>query len=179
MSAEKKFVVLTAVGTDRSGLVRGLSAMIHEHGANIEDSRMAILGGEFAIVMMFSGSADAVSAVQQASGKVGDELGLTLSFKETAQTKRGDGLAYRLRVSGLDTPGIVERVTQVLSRFEINVAALDTSVVHAPMTGTPTFVLEADIDVPPSSRVNKLREALVVSCEEANLDCVLEPRLSR
>jgi glycine cleavage system regulatory protein len=36
-------VVLTAVGRDHPGLVHGLSAMIHEVGANIEDSRMAIL----------------------------------------------------------------------------------------------------------------------------------------
>lgn len=170
-------VVLTAVGSDRPGLVSQLSTLIHEHGANIEDSRMAVLGGEFALVLLFSGSAAAVAEVQQASAETGDRLGLSLFFKQTAPSAPKQALAYRLRVSGLDHPGIVQRVSNVLSRFEINVISLDTSIVHAPMTGTPTFVLKADIDVPPTVPVTKAREALLTSCAEANLDCSLEPRL--
>lgn len=177
MTENKRLVVLTAVGSDRPGLVSELSTLIHDHGANIEDSRMAILGGEFALVLLFSGTADAVREVQRASAPVGDRLGLSLFFKQTAASAPKQALAYRLRVSGLDHPGIVQRVSTVLSRFDINVASLDTAVVHAPMTGTPTFVLEADIDVPPTVPVTEAREALLTSCAEANLDCVLEPRL--
>lgn len=175
--AKKKLVVLTAVGSDRPGLVSELSTAIHGEGANIEDSRMAILGGEFALVLLFSGDADVVTRVEAASKKVADGLGLSVFFRETQPAPRRDSLAYRLRVSGLDHPGIVQRVSNVLSRFEINVASLDTSVVNAPMTGTPTFVLKADIDVPPTVSLSKAREALSTSCEEANLDFVLESRV--
>lgn len=175
--ADKNLVVLTAVGSDRPGLVSELSTLIHDKGANIEDSRMAVLGGEFALVLLFSGNADAVAEVEAESAKLSERLGLTFFFKATEAGRPKDSLAYRLRVSGHDHPGIVQRVTSVLSRFEINVASLDTAVVHAPMTGTPTFVLKAEIDIPSSVPLTKAREALTTACEAVNLDCVLEARL--
>jgi glycine cleavage system transcriptional repressor len=165
------------VGADRPGLVSGLSTLIHDRGANIEDSRMAVLGGEFAIVLLFSGTADAVTQVEAASGEVADSLGLTLFFRQTEIGLPTKSLAYRLQVSGMDHPGIVQRVTDVLSGFEINVAALDTSVVHAPMSGTPTFLLRADVEIPADVSVRKTREALQAACEADNLDCILEPRV--
>ncbi len=175
--ANQKLVVLTAVGADRPGLVSALSALIHDHGANIEDSRMAVLGGEFAIVLLFSASPEAAAKLSAAKVKLGEQLGLTLFCRETQANEPKQRLAYRLQVTGLDHPGIVQRVSQVLSSFEINVATLDTSVVHAPMTGTPTFVLRADIDLPPEVVVNEVREALIAACVEDNLDCVLEARV--
>ena len=41
--AERKYMVLTAVGPDRPGLVQEIASVIHEAKANLEDSRMAIL----------------------------------------------------------------------------------------------------------------------------------------
>ena len=41
--ADKSYLVLTAVGPDRPGLVSEISSMVHGAGANLEDSRMAIL----------------------------------------------------------------------------------------------------------------------------------------
>lgn len=175
--ADKNLVVLTAVGHDRPGLVSELSTLIHDKGANIEDSRMAVLGGEFALVMLYSGSADAVAEVETASKELSERLGLSFFFKPTDAGHPRDSLAYRLQVSGHDHPGIVQRVSSVLSRFEINVASLDTAVVHAPMTGTPTFVLKAEIDIPAAVPLTKAREALTTACEAANLDCVLEARI--
>ncbi len=177
MGDDKKLVVLTAVGSDHPGLVSELSTLIHEQGANIEDSRMAVLGGEFALVLLFSGSTDIVARVVAESAALGQHLELALFFKPTAVGVLGEALAYRLQVSGLDHPGIVQRVTNVLSRFKINVASLDTCIVNAPMTGTPTFVLKADVDVPSDVPVSEAREALESTCEQANLDCILEARV--
>ena len=41
--------ILTALGTDRPGLVDEVSQFIFQHGGNIEDSRMLNLRGQFAI----------------------------------------------------------------------------------------------------------------------------------
>ena len=43
----QSYLVLTALGPDRPGLVRELSEFVAERGVNIDDSRMAILGAEF------------------------------------------------------------------------------------------------------------------------------------
>ena len=38
----KRFMVLTAIGPDRPGIVKEVAAVIHAEGCNLEDSRMAI-----------------------------------------------------------------------------------------------------------------------------------------
>ncbi|MBM3890900.1 MAG: glycine cleavage system protein R, partial [Verrucomicrobia bacterium] len=44
----RQYLVVSAVGQDRPGIVDRISEFILDHDCNIEDSRMAILGGEFA-----------------------------------------------------------------------------------------------------------------------------------
>ena len=40
--------VISTIGHDRPGLVSDITAIANEHQLNIEDSRMTVLGGEFA-----------------------------------------------------------------------------------------------------------------------------------
>jgi glycine cleavage system regulatory protein len=45
----KVYLVVTAVGQDRRGTVKMITDVVVTHFANIEESRMARLGGEFAV----------------------------------------------------------------------------------------------------------------------------------
>ena len=58
-------LVLTALGPDRPGIVDTISKYIFKHNGNIEDSRMTVLGSEFAMIMLISGSMDTISAIRQ------------------------------------------------------------------------------------------------------------------
>ena len=49
-----KHMILFLVGKDRPGIVDELSKLLFDQGANIEDSRMAVLGGCFCIMALFS-----------------------------------------------------------------------------------------------------------------------------
>ena len=171
MTTQKKYMVLTAVGADRQGLVERISTLIHQGGANLEDSRMAILGGEFALVLLFSGSADAVSHVMQGQAALERELGLVVTIKETTAQKSGaDYLGYQLKIGGLDRPGIVAHISALLSRLHVNVAALDSQLSYAPLSGTPMFQLRARLQVPSSLALPMLRSEISQLCEEENLD---------
>jgi glycine cleavage system transcriptional repressor len=171
MRAEKRYMVLTAVGPDRQGLVERISALIHEGGANLEDSRMAILGGEFALILLFSGGADAVSHVTQGQAALERDLGLAVTIKETtAQQSGADYLGYQLRVGGLDRPGIVAHISALLARLQVNVAALDSQLSYAPLSGTPMFQLRASLQVPSKLALPSLRSEMSRLCEEENLD---------
>lgn len=173
--AERCWKVMTAVGTDRPGLVNGISRLIQEAGANLEDSRMAILGGEFAIVVLYSGEGSALQRVTDRSAEVGEALGLQLVIKDTqAKTNTPSVRGYRLKVTGLDHPGIVQSVTGLLASREINVENFESRLTHAPMSGTPTFVLEARLQVPPSVSLAELRKELDALCGADQLDFALE-----
>jgi glycine cleavage system transcriptional repressor len=83
-------------------------------------------------------------------------------------------LPYRLRVSGFDVPGIVASVSAVLAQRGVNVASLESRVQNAPLSGTPLFVLNAEIQVPSEVAVSALRKELATVCDEKNLDFLLE-----
>ena len=45
-------LIISAVGSDRPGIVSEISGVITSHGGNIEKSRMTRLGSDFTIIML-------------------------------------------------------------------------------------------------------------------------------
>lgn len=175
MSSNKGYLVITALGPDRPGIVSDLSGLIHEVGANLEDSRMAVLGGEFALLLLVSGADATLSHVESKLASSGEALGLRLLCKRTSDARHPKNvLPYAIRVSGFDRPGIVQTVTAILARRKINVTALESRLSYAAESGTPLFVLEAELEVPSETVLADLRRELNAKCDEENLDVMLE-----
>jgi len=173
--ADKSYLVLTAVGPDRPGLVSEISSLVHSAGANLEDSRMAILGGEFALLVLVSGDEKATAAVAARAEALGAKLGLRLLTKPTTSRQVArDFLPFEIRVTGVDRPGIVQRVTGVLAGRGVNVASLESRLEFAPESGTPMFILEASLQIPSALALEDLRRELSKACEEENWDYSLE-----
>jgi glycine cleavage system transcriptional repressor len=173
--AEKSYLVLTAVGPDRPGLVNEISSLVLAAGANLEDSRMAILGGEFALLILVSGESKAVTHVEQSADELGSRLGLRVLTKPTSsQQPPRDFLSYQIRVTGVDRPGIVQRVAAVLAGRGVNVASLESRLAYAPESGTPMFILEAALQIPSALALAELRRELASACTEESWDFTLE-----
>ena len=174
--SDSGYVVLTAVGPDHPGIVNDLSSLIRDAGANIEDSRMAILGGEFAMILLIHGPAAVIERVEALGPQLEAELGLRCLLKETSPPHPpSDYLPYRIEVDGADRPGIVHAIAAILAGRGINVASLESRLAHAPFSATPMFVLEASLQVPSKTVLSELRSELTATCEEENLDFRLEP----
>jgi len=58
-------LIITAVGPDRPGLAGELTGHLHSHGANLLDSRMVNLRGQFAMLILLEAPADAVATMQR------------------------------------------------------------------------------------------------------------------
>lgn len=173
----KKYLLLSAIGPDRPGLVDEVSEKVGARGLNIEGSRMAVLGGEFAIIMLLCGDAP---AAERLVAEIADlhATGLQVFLKSTispAERALGSSLPYRLVVSGMDHQGIVHEISRLLHRYQVNIEALETRVEPAPVSGTPIFTMEASVAVPASIKVRDLRAALVERGDELNVDLEFEP----
>jgi glycine cleavage system transcriptional repressor len=175
MTRAESHLVLTAVGPDRPGIVNAISAMLHTAGANLENSRMAILGGEFALLVLISGSETSVADVERQAPRLEAELGLKVLLKRTQRVPQRDFLPYSVRVAGVDRPGIVRAVTELFTRRGINVASLESRVSYAPDSGTPLFELDAEVEVPSQVALSELRREVAALSDEENLDVALEP----
>jgi glycine cleavage system transcriptional repressor len=165
-----------ASGRDRPGIVDRISGAIFNAGCNLEDSRMAILGGEFALIVLITGAEEALARARVDLEDVGREMDLTLQTKPTALPPASGGMiAFRVHAVAMDHPGIVHRVTRALRERGINVARLDTRLSHAPISGTPVFSLEMEVQVPVGLSIPRLRAELNELAEAANIDITLSP----
>jgi glycine cleavage system transcriptional repressor len=172
----KGYALLTAVGADRVGIVDDLTSLILERQCNIEESRMAVLGGEFAIILLFSGEKAGVGRLLEELPARGSDLGLAVSAKKTVPPKTDpQARPYLLESVSLDTPGIVHSVTSLLRQYRVNIEDLETETTPAPWTGAPLFSMRARLSVPGDTPIARLREALEELEAETNLDVKLTP----
>ncbi len=172
----KKYLVLSAIGKDRPGIVNDLSKAILESGCNIEDSRMTVLGGEFALILLISGNWSAVAKMEAAAPKLEKKLDLTVAAKHTEpRTIQRNMVPYMVDVVAMDHPGIVHDIAQFFSRREINIEDMNTWTYAAAHTGTPMFSLNMTISIPADLNIGRLRQEFTEFCDDLNLDATLEP----
>ncbi len=172
------YCVLTAIGADRVGIVDDIAGALLPAGCNIEESKMAVLGGEFAVIMLVSGSAEAVAEASRSLPALGGRLGLRIEVKQTREPRPpAAGRPYLLEAVSLDTPGIVHSITAILREQAINIESLETDTVAAPWTGAPMFRLKAHLIVEPSVSISRLRDRLLRLEQEHDLDITLGPVL--
>src|SRR3989338_8612797 len=101
----KKFLVISAIGKDRPGIVNELSKVIVDNGCNIEDSRMTVLGGEFALIVLISGSWSAVAKLETQVPVIRKKLDLTTTAKYTEpRPVRNNMVPYLVDVVSIDQP---------------------------------------------------------------------------
>ncbi len=151
-------LVMTVIGTDRTGLVESVAQLVAAHGGNWLESRMCRLGGEFAGILRAHVPAERRVALESALAQL---PGLTIVVRadETAPAGGAAQLAA-LDVVGHDRPGIVREITHALSAQGINVEELATECISAPMSGEPLFQAKAKILVPATVALDKLRQTL-------------------
>jgi glycine cleavage system transcriptional repressor len=170
------YLVISAIGADRPGIVNALSSNILEHNCNIVDSRMTVLGGEFAIIIMVSGSWDKIAKLESAVPSLEGKLGLTIITKRTEQrSTQGKMLPYMVEVISMDNEGIVYNVAEFFSSRNINIEDLSTGSYSAAHTGTPMFNMNMIISIPADIQLGELREQFTEFCDALNLDAVIEP----
>jgi glycine cleavage system transcriptional repressor len=174
--AEKHQLILSAIGPDRVGLVEKISQFISSHGCNIEDSKMAVFCGEFAVIALVSGEGAHLSGIGRDYREIEIETGLAITLKTPSARSAPEALLpYRLTASCMDHPGIVYRISRVLSAMGVNIESMETKTYAAPVSGTPIFQLEADLAVPARTNINQLRELFAEIQREENIDIDLAP----
>ncbi len=172
----KKHLVLSVLGSDRTGIVRELSKSILDAGCNVEDSRMTVLGGEFALIMLVSGSWNAVAKLESLLPKLEQKLSLTITGKATEARQPGTNMVpYVVDVVSMDHPGIVHDIAEFFAGRNINIEEMSTWTYPAAHTGTPMFTLNMTVSIPASQPIGQLRQDFTAFCDELNLDATIEP----
>ena len=172
-------LVVTAVGPDRPGIASDFSGHVHAAGANLADTRMANLRGQFALLALIEGSsavlADAKKRLEEAAPKMGVAIAFSSPTPQERTSAQREGVPFRLKTYSMDQPGIVHRITSYLREHGVNVEELVTKLESAPFMGTPVFMMEILMLVPKNVSVKSLRHALEELGDSLNCDVDLDP----
>ncbi len=168
-------LVVTAVGPDRPGIASEFTGHVHAAGANLADSRMANLRGQFALLALVEGSADVLETLKKKLKEAAPSMGLSVEFSVAPKTDPRKGVPFKLKTYSMDQPGIVHRITSYLREHHINVEELSTRLESAPFMGTPVFTMEVLMLVPSTLSVKSLRRALEELGDTLNCDVDIDP----
>jgi len=170
----KKYIILLSTGKDRPGIVDDISTLLFEKGANIEESRMAVMGGCFTAMTLFSCSPEQAGAIEGSLGEL-RRMGIETYLhpaEDPGAGPRQPGLPLKIEVVSMDHPGIVQRVVHLLRGHGVNIESLETEVTRAPLSGAPLFDLRLEARVPAEKQVGKVKDQLVRLADEMNLDLI-------
>jgi glycine cleavage system transcriptional repressor len=172
----KQHLAVSAIGSDRTGMVHELTRVISECGGNISESRMASLGTEFAMLLLVSGNWHALAKLETELKRLAETNGLSVHLKRTEpRSPRTDMLPYSIDVVCLDQSGIVSGLSGFFSSRGIDIAEVSTRSYPAAHTGAPMFSVQMIVNVPSRIHVAHLREEFMEFCDSLNLDAILEP----
>ena len=169
-------MILFALGKNKIGIVDEVTSFLFKHNANILDSCMSVMGGQFSITCLFSCSEEFLTQISKNIGNL-EKSGLSISLHEVdtpAPVEKEAGLPIKLEVISMDHPGIVQNVVHILKNHEVSIFSLDTQLKTMPHTGTPMFDLNLEASIPADNSISKLKEELYDLASEMNLDILFK-----
>jgi glycine cleavage system transcriptional repressor len=136
-------LAVSAVGLDRPGIIAAVAERLAAHGANVTDSRMAILRGHFAMTLIVEGAEREALADDLRTVATLETFSVT-EVAEAAANPRSEP-THVVSVHGADHPGILAAVTRALADAGANVCDLQTRLAG------DLYVMVMDVAVPPGA----------------------------
>ena len=148
-------LVLAALGADKTGIVDEIARSASESKCNIADSRMVVMGQEFSLIMMVSGTWDAIAKFETQVPMLERRLNLSIITKRTAQREpQRESMPYNVDVIALDNPGIVHEIANFFASQGINIESSQNikkpsrKLARCTLAGIFTTILRANIGEP-------------------------------
>jgi len=176
----RNWFIVSTIGRDQPGLVAELAQLIYDCDANLEDSRMTILGSDFAVILLCSSnSSETADRLAVGAKRLERDHGLTILLRSLEGERRppipapGTRL-YRVESVGEDRAGIVAGLCRVLADRGVNITELASHSRPGP-GGSPHYEMRLLVEVPESLDARELREALESEGDRLVIDVALLP----
>ncbi|MDY0971747.1 glycine cleavage system transcriptional repressor [Siccibacter turicensis] len=166
-ASAQHFLVITALGADRPGIVNTITRHVSSCGCNIEDSRLAMLGEEFTFIMLLSGSWNAITMIESTLPLKGAELELLIVMKRTTgQARPVTPETVWVQVEVPDSPHLIERFTALFDAHNMNIAELVSRTKPAQDDAPPQLFIQITAHSPASSDASIIEQAFKALCTE-------------
>jgi len=168
-TTKNKWYMVTLIGKDQTNIVSHVTAALYDGGANLGETSMMRLGGNFSIMMMveFSGS---TKNLHDILSTVTESLGLHLHIDHIdAKLHEHKIPDVRISVYGADRAGIVSKVTTALAEAGLNILDLESDV--AGDEKKPVYIMHIEGEA--TEGVKALESALQIVIDENGVNAEL------
>ena len=163
-------LVVTAIGTDRTGIVSKLARLVTDCNCNITDSRMAIFGSEFTFIMLLSGDPAAISRIEHLLPGLGLELDLTTMTKRTsAHQPKSVAAHFVLEYTGPDRVGTLGAITGLLASHQVYIGSLQSQSRVDSKTGESQMHTVMTLELPEGEQPEHINSAVMALLAQMNL----------
>jgi glycine cleavage system transcriptional repressor len=164
-------LAVSAVGSDRPGIVAGLTGVLVEAGGNVDDSQMSRLHGQFAVMLIVSvPDGTPIDPLRVRLDEAGRGLGLdAVTVCEVSELGRGPEPTHVVTVYGSDRPGIVHDTAQLMAEREIDITDLKTRRTESGDGHLYTLMMEVAVPGDPAD----LERALAGMAESTGVEASL------
>jgi glycine cleavage system regulatory protein len=166
-------LVITLISPDHPGIVDAVSKVVAANGGNWLESRMVHLAGQFAGVLCVEVPEDQATALEEALGRL-SASGLHVVVERSAVPDVAPPQILEIELLGLDRPGLVHEVSNLLASHGINVEELSTDRPAAAMSGSHMFHAHLRAAVPVGLDLSEVHRGL----ERLAADLMVEIRLA-
>ncbi len=168
----EQHLVITTIGSDRPGISHHMITLVTQAGCNIIDSRIALFGSEFTLIMLVSGSTNAIAHVETGLPLLGQQHDLITMTKRTAQhTQPHNAYTMEVHVQADDKIGLTEKFTQFFSMRNIGMSSLsaqtiDQSSVHQELR---QFYIAISAQLNDDYNLMQLQEEFIELCDQSSV----------
>jgi glycine cleavage system transcriptional repressor len=172
---DHQLLIHTLTPASRAPLL-GLAKRIADAGCNLADARVSTIGNDASLMLLASGSWDAVAKLETALAKLGRDPELHLQHYRTGPREpSGHLLPYLVEVVAADRPGILVKIVEFFSHHDIRVEQLSSMRYQALQTGAEMFQAQITIGIPAELHLAALRDDFLELCDGLNLDAIMDP----
>lgn len=155
MIAEKNPILIVSVLTrDRPGLIADIAGYLHDQGASLGEMSFSVLGegADFTALCSFTdpaGEPPDANEIESGLRQLPDMTDANISvldFKLSPYRDASDDISHHVEVRGVDRPGLVARLCEVLFQHKANVIQMNAETLHG--MSTDEYVITMDIALP-------------------------------
>ncbi|MGL4224286.1 MAG: glycine cleavage system protein R [Vibrio sp.] len=165
-------LVITAVGTDRPGICNEVVRLVTQAGCNIIDSRIALFGKEFTLLMLISGAPSTITRVETTLPVLGQQHDLITMTKRTSpHDQQTHAYTVEVYVESDDQLGLTEQFTQFFAQRQIGMASLSAQTINKTKLDSEQdqFHIALCARVDSGCNLMQLQEEFAALCRELNV----------
>lgn len=174
VNSAPQYLVITAIGQNKTGLVSELTGLVYQCDCNVVDSKMAIFANEFSIIMLLEGGHTDLLRLESQLPGLAMELNLLTMIKRTHKRHiEEETHGFVINIEGPDKAGTIKEFTSHLAQQGIDIASLKSNL--AEKNNKMFQSAQIEIALPGSMSVEEFEPALLKLCDKYEMTCVISP----